>query len=76
MAKRPEVVTTYERLLAYRRMFTSPADGIELLILGRPGLGKTRAFTETLGEAGKDFVLIRGNQTCIPDVQAVLEGQG
>jgi hypothetical protein len=55
-------------------MYMANEDGIELLILGRPGLAKTRSFTQSLSE-GVDYMYVRGNQTAFETYRRLWAGR-
>jgi hypothetical protein len=74
MPRRFEKVTTYERLRRYQAMFMAEQDGIELVIVGRPGLAKSKSFLTALQASGKRFVLLRGNQTAFSMYRSLHQG--
>jgi hypothetical protein len=60
---KPMIYTTYAELMSVRRMFMADFEPMDLIIVGKPGIGKTHAFKRTLGKEGEDFGYISGKAT-------------
>lgn len=62
MSNKIDRICSYERLARWRDMFMSD-DGIELIVVGPPGRGKSRMFTDAMGRPDIDYALFRGHAT-------------